>query len=268
MLNGEEIEDRREFKRWPVSIPCTVESKDENIIGETRNVSLGGALITKATGAPPEGALVTVEFRAEGRQIRLKGRIMSKVIHTRWEVIEAGGIGSFGVKFEESREKVREKLMPVRSTSISRENLMKALKNYFVKHSEQIFALLILISVATINYLIPYKLVFLNFFFILILIGAYYLGLHKALMGAVLTTLIVVIYVYYFPGAFMPTFTGVDLWMNVLTWSSFLILTGGLVGRLIQRLRIEIGEANIANREWEVYARELEEWLSVLMKME
>jgi len=263
------MKDRRKFKRWPVSIPCTVESKDEKIIGKTRNVSLGGALITQANGAPPEGALVTVTFQAEGEQIRLKGRIMSKVIHTLWEVIEGGGIGSFGVKFEESTETVREKLMPVRRTSISREKyLMKALKNYLVKHSEQFFALLILISVATINYLIPYKLVFLNFFFIFILIGAYYLGLHKALMGAVLTTLIVVIYVYYFPGSFMPTFTGLDLWMNVLTWSSFLILTAALVGRLIQRLKTEMEEVNTAKRQLETYSQELEEWLTVLMKME
>jgi K+-sensing histidine kinase KdpD len=246
-----------------------VESKDQKIIGKTRNVSLGGALITQANGAPPEGALVTATFQAEGRQIRLKGRITSKVIHTRWEVIKDGGIGSFGVKFEESTEQVREKLRPVQRTSISREKyLTKALKNYVAKHSEQVFALLILISVATINYLIPYKLVFLNFFFIFILIGAYYLGLHKALMGAVLTTLIVVVYVYYFPGTFMPTLTGLDLWMNVLTWSSFLILTGALVGQLIQRLKTEMEEANTAKRQLEIYSRELEEWLNVLMKME
>jgi len=263
------MKDRRKFQRWPVSIPCTVESKDEKIIGKICNISLGGALITQANGAPPEGALVTVTFQAEGGQIQLEGRIRSKVIHTRWEVIEEGGIGSFGVKFEESPEKVRKKLMPARPASVSREKyLIKALKNYFVKHSEQIFALLILISVATINYLIPYKLVFLNFFFILILVGAYYLDLHKALMGAVLTTLIVVTYVYYFPSTFMPTFTGLDLWMNVLTWSSFLILTGALVGRLIQRLKIEMEEANSANRQWEIHALELEEWLNVLMKME
>jgi len=66
----------------------------------------------------------------------------------------------------------------------------------------------------------------------------------------------------------MPTFTGLDLWMNVLTWSSFLILTGGLVGRLIQRLKTEMEEANTAKRQLEVYSRELEEWLTVLMKME
>jgi len=263
------MKDRRKFKRWPISIPCTVESKGEKIIGKTRNVSLGGALITQANGAPPEGALVTVIFEAEEGPIRLKGRIMSKVIHTLWEVIEEGGIGSFGVKFEESTETVREKLMPLPLTSNSGEKyLIKALKNYFVKHSEQIFALLILISVAAINYLIPYKLVFLNFFFILILLGAYYLGLHKALMGAVLTTLIVVTYVYYFPGSFMPTFTGLDLWMNVLTWSSFLILTGALVGRLIQRLKTDMEEANKAKQQLESHAQELEHWLNVLMKME
>ena len=263
------MKERRKFQRWPVSIPCTVEWKDEKIIGKTRNVSLGGALITQANGAPLEGALVTVLFQAEGEQIQLKGRIMSTVMHTRWEVIAEGGIGSFAVKFEESPETVREKLMPVRPNSISRENyLRKALKNYFIKHSEEIFALLILISVASINYLIPYKLVFLNFFFILILLGAYYLGLHKALMGAVFTTLIVVVYVYYFPSTFMPTFTGVDLWMNVLTWSSFLILTGGLVGRLIQCLKMDMEEAHKAKRQLEIHSQELEEWLNVLMNMD
>ena len=61
---------------------------------------------------------------------------------------------------------------------------MGALKNYFLKHSEQLFALAILLSVPTITYLIPYKLVFLNFFFIVILIGVYYLA-RVALLEAV-----------------------------------------------------------------------------------
>ena len=65
---------------------------------------------------------------------------------------------------------------------------MEILKGYFLRHSEQVFALVILISVAAINYLIPYKLVFLNFFFLVILLGAYYLEAHQALLGGVLTT--------------------------------------------------------------------------------
>ena len=108
---------------------------------------------------------------------------------------------------------------------------MEALKKYLLKNFEQLFVLLILVSVAGINYFIPYKLAFLNFYFIPILLGAYYLGVRRALLGGVLCVLVVFIYVYLSPQSFMPTFTILDLWMNILTWSSFLILTGALVGR-------------------------------------
>ena len=41
---------------------------------------------------------------------------------------------------------------------------MEALKKYLLKNFEQLFVLLILVSVAGINYFIPYKLAFLIFF--------------------------------------------------------------------------------------------------------
>ena len=58
---------------------------------KNHHVSLGGALITQAKAAPPEGALVTIIFQTEQGPIQLKGRIMSKVIPTISEVIEEGG---------------------------------------------------------------------------------------------------------------------------------------------------------------------------------
>ncbi|TDI13693.1 MAG: hypothetical protein E2P05_04550 [Acidobacteria bacterium] len=117
---------------------------------------------------------------------------------------------------------------------------MKNLKNYLLKNSEQMLALVILVGVPTIAHLVPYKLVFLNFFFVVILLSVYFVEAHKALMGGVLTTLLVAIFVYYFPSSFVPTFTELDLWMNILAWSSFLILTGGAVGKLAERLKTEI----------------------------
>jgi hypothetical protein len=84
--------------------------KDWIITGTITNVSLGGALITQANAVPPEGALVTLMFQGEQEDVVLRGRIMSKVIHTLWEVIEEGEIGFLGVKFQESTEKVKEKL--------------------------------------------------------------------------------------------------------------------------------------------------------------
>ncbi|MCH6568702.1 MAG: HD domain-containing protein [Acidobacteria bacterium] len=128
---------------------------------------------------------------------------------------------------------------------------MEALKNYLIKNFEQVFVLLILVSVASINYLIPYKLAFLNFYFIPILLGAYYLGVHKALMGGVLCTLIVTLYAYLFPESFMPKFSQLDLWMNILAWSSFLILTGAVVGQLTTRLKNEVEQVRDLNRNLE-----------------
>ncbi len=143
---------------------------------------------------------------------------------------------------------------------------MGALRNYFLKHSEQLFALVILLCVPTITYLIPYKLVFLNFFFIVILVGVYYLEAHKALMGGVLTTLLVVIYVYYFPSSFMPTFSETDLWINILAWASFLILTGAVVGQLITHLKAEVTRLRKLRRDLEAENEKLEKWVARLVR--
>ncbi len=135
---------------------------------------------------------------------------------------------------------------------------METLKKYLIKNAEQMLALTILISVPAITYFLPYKLVFLNFFFIVILLAVYYLEAHRAMMGGVLTTLLVVIYVYHFPSSFLPNFTALDLWMNILAWSSFLILTGGAVGKIADRLKEEIKELKDLKRDLEAQNGELE----------
>ena len=142
---------------------------------------------------------------------------------------------------------------------------LKAFKNYLTKNSEPAFALLILISVAAINYLIPYKLVFLNFFFIVILLGAYYLEAHKAILGGVLTTLLVIVYVYFFPSSFMAATTERDLGMNILAWSSFLILTGAIVGQLIHRLKTEVQQLKKLKNDMQAENAKLEEWVAKLV---
>jgi hypothetical protein len=132
--------------------------------------------------------------------------------------------------------------------------------------SEQAFALLIIISVAAINYLLPYKLVFLNFFFIVILLRAYYLEAHKTILGGVLTTLLVIGYVYYFPSSFMAASTERDLWLNILAWSSFLILTGAVVGQLIHRLKTEVQQLNKLKQDLQAEDEKLEEWVAKLVR--
>ena len=135
---------------------------------------------------------------------------------------------------------------------------MEALKRYLIKNFEQIFALLILLSVAGITYFVPYKLAFLNFYFIPILVAAYYLGVRKALLGGVLCTLMVAIYAYLFPESFMIQLTVLDLWMNIMTWASFLILTAAVVGQVTTRLKVEVEQVTDLNRTLEESTSRLE----------
>ena len=59
---------------------------------------------------------------------------------------------------------------------------MRNLKNYLIKNAEQMLALVILVGVPVIAHFVPYKLVFLNFFFVVILFSVYFVEAHKALM--------------------------------------------------------------------------------------
>ncbi len=135
-----------------------------------------------------------------------------------------------------------------------------------------------------INDLVPYKMVFLNFYFMVVLIcfllsGAACLELRSALLGGgFLCTLLVIVYVYFFPTAFMPAFTQPNLWINIMAWSSCLVLTGAVVGGLTARLRKEVQALKELNQSLQEskakieqndpvlrhHAEKLEMWLTTL----
>ncbi len=135
---------------------------------------------------------------------------------------------------------------------------MENVKIYFGKNSEQMFALTLLLTIVGINYFVPYKLVFLNFYFLVIVLGTYYLETQKAVLGGVLAALMVTIHVYYYPSYFTLSLTDLELWMTVLTWCSFLILTGAVVGRLTSnQVEVEqLKEANLALQDQLLRAEE------------
>ncbi len=100
--------NRRRFRRWSVSIPCTVTRQEEAITATISNLSFDGALI-RAENPPSEGLDVAVRFTFQDQGIHLKGRVTSEVIHAEGEGDEA----TFGVKFETSMEKFWIQLTPV-----------------------------------------------------------------------------------------------------------------------------------------------------------
>jgi len=92
--------DRRHFKRWEVSIPCTIRHKGEPIKGRITDISFGGALITELTTAPPpEKAVITVSFTVEQEEVEIKASVDSSVVRNLFDTDEI--VGSIGVKFQD-----------------------------------------------------------------------------------------------------------------------------------------------------------------------
>ena len=126
---------------------------------------------------------------------------------------------------------------------------MSRIPTYFRENSEQVFAIAIMWSAIGVTYFLPYKLVFLNIFFLVILAATYYLETRKAVLGGVFAVLLVIVYVYHFPSYFILDSTLLDLWMVVLAWSSILILTGAVVGKLTSQLKRKVRRLEKAIRE-------------------
>lgn len=126
--------------------------------------------------------------------------------------------------------------------------------------------------------------VFLNLYFIVVLIASFSLELLvwsyavPCWGGGFLCTLLVIVYVYFFPTAFMPAFTQPNLWINIMAWSSCLVLTGAVVGGLTARLRKEVQALKELNQSLQEskakieqndqvlrhHAEKLEMWLTTL----
>lgn len=126
---------------------------------------------------------------------------------------------------------------------------MQMIKKYVVKNFEQFFVLLILLSVASITYFLPYKLAFLNFFYIPILLAASYLGTRQAVLGAILSLILVCIYAVLYPAQFSSAASYFDLAAQIMAWGCFLILSGGVVGYLNQQLKTKIYQATKLDNE-------------------
>ncbi len=99
--------ERRQFKRWEVSIPCTITHMGETIRGKIANISLGGVLITELTGPPPpEKAFITVNFQVDQmaltqRNVAIKASVDSSVIRNLFDIQDDEIVGSIGVKFQD-----------------------------------------------------------------------------------------------------------------------------------------------------------------------
>lgn len=121
------------------------------------------------------------------------------------------------------------------------------LRIYLLGNFEQASILLMLGATLFINHFVPQKLAFLSLYFLPIILGGFYLGKRKAMLGAVLSILYTLVYVLQSPESFLTERTGVDVYIHVGAWAGFLILAGSVVGSLQEKLRDEIAAGHRLN---------------------
>jgi Adenylate cyclase, family 3 (some proteins contain HAMP domain) len=109
-------------------------------------------------------------------------------------------------------------------------------RQFVLRHVEHFFIIVLITVVLAVFYLFPYKIAFLNLFYLPILTAAYFLGKRKAVMASVLCILLVMFAALIYPDWFAVEGTRTDTLLLISTWGGFLILTAVGIGSLQQRL--------------------------------
>jgi len=118
----------------------------------------------------------------------------------------------------------------------------------FIKNKfERFFIFTVLITVVLINYFIPQRIAFFNFYFLPVILAGYYLGVRQAALGACFCILAVTGYTILYPELFTMPASRIDLYLYILAWSGFLILAGVVVGKLHEKLTDEIRQTQLLN---------------------
>jgi HD-GYP domain-containing protein (c-di-GMP phosphodiesterase class II) len=110
------------------------------------------------------------------------------------------------------------------------------LRSFLARRLETLFVLLILAAVLAVFFLVPYKIAFLNFFYLPVLGAAYFVGRRKAVLGSALCVLLVVFFAVLRPDWFVVQGTALNTFLGIGIWGSFLVLTSAAVGSLQDRV--------------------------------
>ena len=134
---------------------------------------------------------------------------------------------------------------------------MQKVKEFVYHYFEYFFVLSILAGIFVIASMVEDKVIFLNFFFLPVIMAGYLLGLYRSVMGAVFCILVVCLYFIGYPQAFVLPDTKQGILLYLSAWGGFLILAGATVGRQQEKLGHENIEVKRLNQELSTHQAEL-----------
>lgn len=120
---------------------------------------------------------------------------------------------------------------------------MKKIKDFILEHFEGAIIVLVFVGVFAIAFLVYYKLSFLNFFFLPVILSGYFLGKRQAVLIGIFCVLMVILYLI-FSKVFthQAVYFSFDEIITLTTWASFLVLTGSIIGTVSEQREARIAK--------------------------
>ncbi len=107
---------------------------------------------------------------------------------------------------------------------------------YIKIDKELIIVLLLVFIMGLIFFFVSNQPAFLNFFYIPVLLGAYFFGKRYATQSALLSIILVCGVAYVYPHTFTCSANSeFSRWLDIVTWGGFLIVTGYCMGLLYEK---------------------------------
>jgi hypothetical protein len=135
----------------------------------------------------------------------------------------------------------------------------KDLAKYLKIDTELVIVFLLVAITGTVFFFVSNQRAFLNFFYLPVLVSAYFFGRRHATQSAFFSTLLISLIAYYYPSTFtFDTSSEYYRWLDIVTWGGFLMITGYYMGHLYEK-------KESANREIKKTYKGIVEILSLII---
>ncbi len=119
---------------------------------------------------------------------------------------------------------------------------MDIIKQWVLKHFEAILILVITLALLAINYFVDQKLMFLNFYYLPVLISGYFLGRRHTLSTSFFIVVLISFFIIFNPQAFFNESQQLQVILDIVIWAGFLILAAYTVGTLYEQKQKKIAD--------------------------
>jgi HD-GYP domain-containing protein (c-di-GMP phosphodiesterase class II) len=106
-----------------------------------------------------------------------------------------------------------------------------------IRIDKELVIVFLLVAIAgTVFFFVSNQRAFLNFFYLPVLISAYFFGRRHATQSAVFSIILISLIAFYYPSTFTFNIdSGFYRWLDIGTWGGFLIITGYFMGHLYEK---------------------------------